>query len=34
MKNQQFWRVDRWEKDAIIADYYDYDSGSEYVSFV
>ena len=33
-ENQQFWRVNRWEKDAIVADCYDFDSGSVYVSFL
>ena len=34
MKNQQFWRVNRCEKDALIVDCYDYDSGSEFVNFL
>ena len=34
MKNQKFWTVNRWEKDALVADCYNYDSGLEYVSFL
>ena len=34
MKKQPFWRVNRWEKDALVVDCYDYDSGFEFVSFL
>ena len=33
-ENQQFWRVNRWEKDALVVDCYDYDSDSEFVSLL
>ena len=32
MKKKLFWGVNRWEKDALVVDSADYDSGSKFVS--